>query len=62
MLMLRRFWLKHTHQTVKHRKAVLFVSGPNAPNAFRWEDRLLVLLLIGLILVYLVFISYVFVF
>ena len=55
MLMLRRF---HEHWSGKHEKAVRFDSRPNAPNAFRWEDRLLVLVLIGLILGYLILISY----
>lgn len=62
MLMLRRFWSEHKHRTGKHRKAVRFDSRPNGPNAFRWEDRLLVVLLTGLILGWLVFISYIFVF
>ena len=60
MLTLRRFWSDHKHRTGKHRKAVRFDFHPNAPNAFEWEDRLLVVVLVGLIVGYIVVISYVF--
>jgi hypothetical protein len=61
MLMMRRFWSEHKHRTGKHRESVRFDSRPNGPNAFRWEDRLLVLLLPVLILGYLLLVSYIFV-